>query len=137
MEDLCEQEPDAGLGNGGLGRLAACYLDSLATQNFAAWGYGLRYTYGMFRQEIFQGWQAEIPDNWLKRGNPWEIHRFDVKYTVQFYGATTNFTDEDGVHVRLQFESEFNIVSILGTVAKRWLLWLMMCQFRALELQTL
>jgi starch phosphorylase len=99
MEELYDQEPDAGLGNGGLGRLAACYLDSLATQNFAAWGYGLRYTYGMFRQEIFQGWQAEIPDNWLKRGNPWEIPRFDVKYVVQFYGATTHFTDDDGVHV--------------------------------------
>jgi len=95
LEDLYEQELDAGLGNGGLGRLAACFLDSLASQNYIAWGYGIRYTYGMFRQEIFQGWQAEIPDLWLKYGNPWEITRFDVKYPVRFYGSSYG-TNWDG-----------------------------------------
>jgi len=96
LEDLYEQELDAGLGNGGLGRLAACFLDSLASQNYIAWGYGIRYTYGMFRQEIFQGWQAEIPDLWLKFGNPWEITRFDVKYPVRFYGHCNGTQWEGG-----------------------------------------
>jgi len=87
LENLYESEVDAGLGNGGLGRLAACYLDSLATQNYAAWGYGIRYTYGMFRQDIYEGWQVEIPDLWLKYGDPWEITRSDVKFFVRFYGT--------------------------------------------------
>lgn len=97
LEDLFDQESDAGLGNGGLGRLAACYLDSLATQNYAAWGYGIRYTYGMFRQEIFLGWQAEVPDRWLAFGNPWEITRVDVKFPVRFYGEVSSFNSENGV----------------------------------------
>eukprot|EP01116_Phalansterium_solitarium_P018910 TRINITY_DN5153_c1_g1_i2.p1 TRINITY_DN5153_c1_g1~~TRINITY_DN5153_c1_g1_i2.p1 ORF type:complete len:936 (-),score=339.56 TRINITY_DN5153_c1_g1_i2:247-3054(-) len=96
LEDLFDQESDAGLGNGGLGRLAACYLDSLATQNYAAWGYGIRYTYGMFRQEIFLGWQAEVPDRWLAFGNPWEITRVDVKLPVRFGGEVSSFI-VDGV----------------------------------------
>lgn len=90
LEELYEEEVDAGLGNGGLGRLAACYLDSLATQNYPAWGYGIRYTYGMFRQEIKNGYQAEIPDIWLAKGNPWEFRRVDVKYPVRFYGEAYN-----------------------------------------------
>lgn len=102
LEELCDQEPDAGLGNGGLGRLAACYLDSLATQNYPAWGYGIRYTYGMFRQDIFHGWQVEIPDFWLKKGNPWEIIRFDVKYRVQFYGKAVSYSDSTGIHTSWQ-----------------------------------
>jgi starch phosphorylase len=96
LEDLCEEEVDAGLGNGGLGRLAACYLDSLATCNYAAWGYGIRYNYGMFKQSIFQGWQAEIPDLWLKGGNPWEILRNDRRFVVRFYGEAKAYTDADG-----------------------------------------
>lgn len=96
LENLYQEEVDAGLGNGGLGRLAACYLDSLATQNYVAWGYGLRYTFGMFRQEIVDGRQAEIPDNWLSRGNPWEFNRFDVKFPVRFYGNARGNTWEGG-----------------------------------------
>jgi len=86
MEDIKEEESDAGLGNGGLGRLAACYLDSLATQNFPGWGYGLRYNYGIFKQQIVNGQQVEVPDFWIGDRNPWEIQRSDIHYKIKFYG---------------------------------------------------
>jgi len=88
LEDLIHQERDAGLGNGGLGRLAACYLDSSATMELPIWGYGLRYKYGIFQQLIApDGSQFEAPDPWLAPGfNPWEIPRPDVSFDVRFYG---------------------------------------------------
>jgi glucan phosphorylase len=89
MEELYDEEHDAGLGNGGLGRLAACFLDSMATMNYPGWGYGLRYNYGMFEQKIKNGYQVELPDYWLIAGNPWEIERNDVMYTVRMYGQVS------------------------------------------------
>ena len=81
--ELLEQEPDAGLGNGGLGRLAACFLDSMATMQIPAMGYGLRYEYGIFKQTIQDGWQRELPDNWLRRPDPWEVARQDETVEVK------------------------------------------------------
>src|SRR5271165_4227576 len=96
----CEEEP--GLGNGGLGRLAACYLDSLATLQRPAVGYGIRYEYGIFDQEIHDGWQVEMTDNWLANGNPWEIAKPDVNYLVKFGGYAGHYTDEAG-HDRVRW----------------------------------
>ena len=93
---VVEQEPDAGLGNGGLGRLAACFLDSMATLKLPAIGYGIRYDYGLFRQAIERGQQVEIPDNWLRFGCPWEVPRYDKVFTVQFGGRVESFVREDG-----------------------------------------
>ncbi|KAK3398811.1 glycosyl transferase [Sordaria brevicollis] len=95
IEDVIEQEHDAALGNGGLGRLAACFLDSLASLNYPAWGYGLRYRYGIFKQEIIDGYQVEVPDYWLDF-NPWEFPRHDVTVDIQFYGHVTKRTDDNG-----------------------------------------
>ena len=89
-----DQEPDAALGNGGLGRLAACFLDSLATLNYAAYGCGIRYRYGMFKQKIEDGYQIEVPDNWLKNGNPFELRRPEYAKEVKFGGYVRVEYDE-------------------------------------------
>lgn len=103
-----DQEPDAGLGNGGLGRLAACFLDSLATLDYPGHGYGIRYKYGMFEQHIENGYQVEYPDNWLVHRDPWEIKRSDLAVTVKFGGniisrpgpnGTTKFTIENAEEI--------------------------------------
>ncbi|KAI3880906.1 hypothetical protein MKW92_041514 [Papaver armeniacum] len=88
-----EYEPDAALGNGGLGRLASCFLDSLATLNYPAWGYGLRYKYGLFKQNIATDGQEEVAEGWLEMGHPWEIIRNDVSYNVKFYGKIAMGSD--------------------------------------------
>lgn len=88
LEDIRDHEQEMALGNGGLGRLAACYLDSMATLELPAFGYGIRYEYGIFEQDIVNGYQVERADNWLKLGNPWEIMRRNLIYKVKFYGRT-------------------------------------------------
>jgi glycogen phosphorylase len=96
MEDIRSMEYDAGLGNGGLGRLAACFLDSMATLNLPGFGYGIRYEYGMFMQTIEGGRQVEHPDNWLRYGNPWEFPRPEVLYHVNFNGRVVEYIDDHG-----------------------------------------
>jgi starch phosphorylase len=96
LEELLEQEEEPGLGNGGLGRLAACYLDSLATLEIPAICYGIRYEFGIFDQEIQDGWQVEITDKWLRYGNPWELARPEYAVAVKFGGHTESYTDDQG-----------------------------------------
>ncbi len=96
LHDLLEQEEEPGLGNGGLGRLAACYLDSLATLEILAIGYGIRYEFGIFDQEIRDGWQVEVTDKWLRLGNPWEILRPEITFPVGFGGHTEPYSDDQG-----------------------------------------
>jgi len=95
-EAITELELDAALGNGGLGRLAACFLDSMATLRLPGYGYGIRYEYGMFYQRLNQGFQVESPDNWLRYGNPWEFPRAEVLYPVHFGGRVVEYRDESG-----------------------------------------
>ncbi|MCG3138220.1 MAG: Maltodextrin phosphorylase [Phycisphaerae bacterium] len=96
IDEICELEPDAGLGNGGLGRLAACYLDSLATLNYPAFGYGIRYEYGIFDQEMVNGWQMERPDYWLRYGTPWEVVRPEFSCPVRLFGYVEPRQDAGG-----------------------------------------
>jgi starch phosphorylase len=98
LSGLLEQEEEPGLGNGGLGRLAACYMDSLATLNVPAIGYGLRYEFGIFDQAIRDGWQVELTDKWLRFGNPWEIVRTEITFHVSLGGRTEHFQDDRGRH---------------------------------------
>jgi glycogen phosphorylase len=99
LTEIAEHEEDAGLGGGGLGRLAACFIDSASTLALPFFGYGIRYEYGIFRQRIKDGQQVEAPDNWLRHGNPWEVVRPDSLVPIKFYGRTITFHDDQG-HVR-------------------------------------
>ena len=96
MEEIREQEEDAALGNGGLGRLAACFMDSIATLKIPAYGYGIRYEYGLFNQQLINGYQVERPDNWLQYGTPWEFERTLPVFNVQFYGKVSTYQDNQG-----------------------------------------
>ncbi|MCB1516709.1 MAG: glycogen/starch/alpha-glucan phosphorylase [Hyphomicrobiaceae bacterium] len=96
LHDLVELEPDAALGNGGLGRLAACFMESMASVQVPAYGYGIRYVHGLFRQEISDGWQVELPEDWLAHGNPWEFERRESTYEIGFGGTVVTTEHEDG-----------------------------------------
>ena len=105
LEDVLEQEDEPGLGNGGLGRLASCYMDSLASLEVPAIGYGIRYEFGIFDQVIRDGWQVEVTDKWLRLGNPWEIARPELAFDVKFGGHTETYTDKQG-NYRVRWEPE-------------------------------
>lgn len=111
LEEICELEHDAGLGNGGLGRLAACFLDSCATLRLPVMGYGLRYTYGMFRQRIENGYQFECPDPWLRDGFLWEIERYEFAQTIRFGGHSEPYRDDQG-RLRHRLKSTHDILAI-------------------------
>ncbi|MDX1252342.1 MAG: glycogen/starch/alpha-glucan phosphorylase [Gammaproteobacteria bacterium] len=111
LEEVADTEPDAGLGNGGLGRLAACFLDSCATLQLPVMGYGLRYEYGMFRQEIHDGHQVEEPDHWLSEGHPWEIERPEYTVRVPFGGHTEHYQDDNG-HARVRWVNTHDVLAV-------------------------
>lgn len=96
LGDLINMEPDAALGNGGLGRLAACFMESMASVKIPAYGYGIRYVHGLFRQEMSEGWQVELPEEWLAHGNPWEFERRESAYEIGFGGHVDPVEDPDG-----------------------------------------
>ena len=111
MSDIVEQEWDPGLGNGGLGRLASCYMDSLAGMNLPAYGYGIRYDYGIFYQDIVDGYQFERCDNWVRTGTPWEIKRRGFLYAVHFYGRSESYMDSKG-HIRYRWVDMENVMAM-------------------------
>ncbi len=112
LDVIEDQEPDPALGNGGLGRLAACFMDSLSTLGYAAYGCGIRYRYGMFKQKIQDGFQVEVPDNWLKNGYPFELHRPEYTYEIKFGGHVRTESREDG-SLRFVQEGYQSVLAIL------------------------
>jgi starch phosphorylase len=111
LEEIASNESDAGLGNGGLGRLAACFLDSCATLQLPVRGYGLRYEYGMFRQLIENGYQIEEPDHWMREGNPWELERPEHTQRIQFGGRTETIRDEHG-HLKVRWLDTQDVLAV-------------------------
>lgn len=110
LEDLYREEPDAGLGNGGLGRLAACYLDALASGGYDATGFSIRYEYGLFHQKLVDGWQVEMPDNWLPGGHVWLNPHEDETVKVRFFGNYHEYWEEDGMHFQVTDEEVIDAV---------------------------
>src|SRR5215470_12194889 len=111
LDELVEHEEEPGLGNGGLGRLAACYMESLATLDIPAIGHGLRYEFGIFDQDIRDGWQVERTDRWLRNGNPWEVRRFEIEHPVGFGGHTEHTADSHG-RLRIRWVPERRVKGI-------------------------
>ncbi len=111
LDDLLEQEEEPGLGNGGLGRLAACFLDSLATLDIPAIGYGIRYEFGIFHQKIRDGWQVEITDKWLRFGNPWEIAQIEITQAIKYGGYTKSYYDNQGKY-RVYWIPEYVVIAV-------------------------
>lgn len=111
LDEILNEEEDAALGNGGLGRLAACFMDSIATMNIPAYGYGINYEYGMFNQKIINGYQVESPDNWLRFGTVWEFERPVPLHLVKFYGRVTTYLDEKG-HYRCRWVDAESVMAI-------------------------
>ncbi|MBE0580547.1 glycogen/starch/alpha-glucan phosphorylase [Devosia sp.] len=111
LGDLINLEPDAALGNGGLGRLAACFLESMSSVKIPAYGYGIRYVHGLFRQEMSEGWQVELPEEWLTHGNPWEFERRESAYEVGFGGHVEPVTDPDGT-VRQEWRPNDHVLAV-------------------------
>lgn len=111
LDELMDFEPDAGLGNGGLGRLAACFLDSMATMGIPCVGYGIRYDYGIFHQRIVDGYQIELPDNWLRFGLPWEVERRDFAQEIKLKGRVHQYVDEKG-NLRNEWVDTKNVLAV-------------------------
>jgi starch phosphorylase len=111
LEEIREVEEDAALGNGGLGRLAACFLDSIATLKIPAYGYGIRYEYGLFYQKLLNGYQVETPDNWLRYGTPWEFERGSYFFPVNFYGKVNSYLDKKG-HFRSEWVDTEDVMAM-------------------------
>ncbi len=115
LDKIMREEPDMGLGNGGLGRLAACFMESMSTLELPAYGYGILYEYGIFEQDIENGYQIEKPDHWLRYGNPWKIVRPEFTYKVKFNGTVTNYFDETG-RTRYQWVNTDDVLAIANDV---------------------
>lgn len=111
LGDLINLEPDAALGNGGLGRLAACFMESMATVDIPAYGYGIRYVHGLFRQEVSEGWQVELPEEWLAHGNPWEFERPESSYEIGFGGQVVPVQEPDG-STRLEWRPAEHVMAV-------------------------
>ncbi len=119
LEALIEHEPEPGLGNGGLGRLAACYIDSMATLEIPCLGYGIRYQHGIFHQELVDGWQVEKTDNWLSGGNPWELRRPEWAVKVKLGGHVEQYTDDQERH-RARWVPARSVLGIPFSPTGRW-----------------
>ena len=112
LDEIAALEPDAALGNGGLGRLAACFMESMATVDIPAHGYGIRYTNGMFRQEISDGWQVELPETWLSHGDPWEFERRERSFEIGYGGTVELVTSADGMEERHVWKPEERVLAV-------------------------